>query len=122
MERNQSSVNRMATLLLFSDGLPLLPHLPIPIDDVLVRRQFLDSARTASVKLVGADADFRSESELSAVVEPCAGIDHHRRTVDLRRKPPGSLHILREDRFRVPVAVSVDVCYRFVKRLNNFDR
>src|SRR5690606_27821389 len=78
-------------------------------DHVLVGRQFAQAARPAGVELVGADADLRAEAEFEAVVEPRAGVDHHRRRIDLPDEPLRRGQVPGDDRVRVARAVTVDV-------------
>src|SRR3954447_19935763 len=60
----------------------LLADLPVAKHNVLVRAQFLQAAGAAGVELVRAYADLRPQAGLGAVVEPRAGVDHHRRRID----------------------------------------
>ena len=55
-----------------------LPDLAVSVDDVLVTGQFSKSAWPASMKLVCAYSDFRSQSVFAAVVEPGACVDVNR--------------------------------------------
>lgn len=94
----------------------LLPHLPAAEDDVLRRRECLQAHRAARVELLGADADLRAEAELEAVGEARRGVDVDGGGVDLIEKAHRVLVVLRDDRFRVPGVVAVDVCDRLVER------
>ena len=60
-----------------------LPHMPIPDAHPLVGRQLLQPHRAAGVELLRADGHLGAQAELPAVVEARAGVDEHRRRVDL---------------------------------------
>ena len=63
------------------------------------------------MKLVGANANFRSQSEFAAVIEAGARIDHHGCRVDRRREQGRRLQIVRDDRIRVVGAVFLNVAH-----------
>src|SRR5262245_22383660 len=73
----------------------LLADLSVAVNHVLVSCQFLESARSAGVELVGTDANLGSQSKFEAVVESRAGIDHHGRAIDLGSKLPGRRQVAR---------------------------
>ena len=64
------------------------------------------------MKFIRADADFRAQAELVAVVEARAGVDHDGRGVDGRCEPTGRIQVIGNDRVRMlrPVAVDVADC------------
>src|SRR5437762_12322395 len=72
-----------------------LPDLSVSVNYPLVRRQLFQAARAASMKLVGANPDLRAQAELIAVVEPRAGVDHHRRAIDAGGELPSRCQIPR---------------------------
>ena len=50
-------------------------NLPIALNQPFRAREFTESAWTASMELVGADADLGAQAELAAVIEPRARVD-----------------------------------------------
>ena len=60
---------------------------------------------------VGADANFRSEAELAAVIEPRARIHHHSCRVNGRCEKIRSLEIVRDDVIRVVRAILLNVLH-----------
>jgi hypothetical protein len=84
------------------DATPVLPpHLSRSVDHVFVGAEFAQPHGAARVQPVGADADFRAESELEAVVEPRAGIPKHGGAVDRGLEATGRGFIARDDRVAV---------------------
>lgn len=63
-----------------------LSGLAVSENNVLVGCQFVQAARAARMEPIGADANFRTEPKFTTVVEPSAGVYHHRRTVDTLSK------------------------------------
>ena len=53
------------------------PDVSFAPDDKFVTRQFAQAARTPRMKAVGADADFGTQSQFTAIVEARAGVDHN---------------------------------------------
>src|SRR5689334_20794792 len=74
------------------------------------------------MEFVGADADFRAEAKLAAVVESGAGVDHYGRAIDAGGKLAGSFVVGRDDRIGVFRTVSVDVFNGFVCRADDARR
>ena len=54
----------------------LTTNLPLAHTGVLVDRQFSQSTRPPGVELVRTYPDLRSQSNLTAIIKPCAGIGH----------------------------------------------
>lgn len=73
------------------------------------------------MELVRADSDFRAQTELSSVVESCAGVDHDGAAVDSIGKFTGIVQVFCNNCFRMPVTESVDVFNRFVQGLDDLD-
>src|SRR5437667_2301079 len=99
-----------------------LPDLSLAKHHPLIRRQFLQPAWTPSMIFIGADANFGPQAEFIAVVEPRAGVDHHRRAIDALRKFAGRRQVARDDCVGMPRAITVDVLDRLGQRIDDFDR
>src|SRR6185295_14965932 len=91
------------------EQLALRPHLVRSVTDPLVSRQFVQSHRTARADLVGADADFRTHAEFSAVSETRRGVPINRGGIDLIEKSFRRRFVLRHDAVGVRGAVVRDV-------------
>src|SRR5262245_42789287 len=101
-------------------GGQLFPHLSGSVDDVLVRGQFRQTARSASVEFVGANADFGSQTEFETVVEARAGVDHHGSRVHLGNESLGYWEIVGDDRIRMLRAKAVYMRDRLLNCVYHF--
>src|SRR5208282_391029 len=92
-----------------SPARPSSASLPATAYDVFVAGQLLDADRSARMKFIGTDADFRAHSEFAAVGELCGGVMQHDRAVDPVEEAFGGCGIGGHDRIRVARAVMLDV-------------
>jgi hypothetical protein len=75
-----------------------IPYLSGSANEIFVAGQFTQAAGTAGMILVRGNPDFRAETELAAIVESRAGIDHYGGRIDSACKLFGSRRVVRNDR------------------------
>src|SRR5512147_812046 len=80
----------------------LLAELAAPQHNEFETGQFFESHRTTRMNPRGADADFRPETELIAVIEPSGGIDKHGAGIDFFEKSHRTGIIRRHNGLRMP--------------------
>src|SRR5438046_1958023 len=96
--------------------------LSVAVNDPLGAGQLAQSAGTAGVILVGADANLGAEAKLAAVVEPGAGVDNHGRAIDLSDESAGGGEVACENGLGVARAMARDVGNRVAERIHHADR
>src|SRR5438105_15441224 len=103
-------------------GAPLLAHLPVSVDDVLVAAQFYQTAWPACMEFISTDAYFRPLPKLVAVVEACTGVDHDGRGIKRGRKATGGCQVVGDDGLRVLRPVARDVFDGLLQAVHDLDR
>ena len=98
------------------------PDLSLAVHDIFVSCQFSKPTRAACMELVGADADFRDQAELIAVVETRAGVHHDSRTVHSGDETPCRGEVSGDNGIRVARSVAVDVVNSLVQVINHAHR
>src|SRR3569832_2798516 len=78
-------------------GKALLPDMTLPQHDELLTREPFESARSAHVDLVGADADLRTETVIDANGETRRGVHNHRARIHHEQETPRARVILGDD-------------------------
>src|SRR5690348_17180783 len=102
--------NKPASPLLRTKLRLLAPHLAVAADDVLIGRQFLESHRTAGVKLIRADADLRAEAKLAAVGKTGRSIPVDGGRIYLMQKSLRGRFVACHDAIAVVRAEALDMC------------
>ena len=74
------------------------------------------------MKLLGADANFRTQSKLGAVGESGAGIDEHRSSVHLIEEAQRGRIVLGNYSLGVAGPLCLDVAHGIVKGIDHLDR
>src|SRR5579872_1061986 len=90
------------------------PDLSISQNNVLVAGQLAQAAGAAGVEFVGADPDLGPQAQLSAVVEPRAGVDHDGGRIDAGDKSLSGGQVARHDRVGVMRPVRFNVLDRLL--------
>src|SRR5579864_9360298 len=106
-------LERALALAVTRHGLPLAKQL------VLVNREAFEAHGSARVQFSSADPDFRAQSVAEPVGESRGRILKNIGRVDELHEPGSDVMTLRDNRFRVPRAVPVDVLDRFVDSVHN---
>ncbi len=91
------------------------------MNDVLVRGQFTQPTGAAGMKFVGRNTNLGSQTKHAAVIESCARVDHHRRTIDQRGERVGGSQVVGDDRVGVMRSVTIDVLGRLLDRIDHRD-
>src|SRR5688500_17696557 len=100
--------DRSAPFCALTSGYGDLPHVPIPGDDPLVRRQIAGSHRTARVEFVGADPDLCAQTILASIRKARGRVDDDAGGVDALHKVVNVSRRRAEDRVGVVAAMRVD--------------
>src|SRR5207248_3950899 len=96
-----------------------LPYLTVAVDDVFVTAQLSQTARSAGVELVGANADLRAEAEFKAVVEAGAGIHQDGGRIHFRGEATSRSQVSRNNSIGMTRPVAIDVVNRLLQILDH---
>src|SRR6267142_1942077 len=79
---------------------------------VLITGQLLDADRSAGMKFVRADADFRAHAEFAAVGKLSGRVVQYDGAIDPRQKPLGHCGVVGHDALGMLRTVLANVCHR----------
>src|SRR3989338_2878856 len=88
-----------------------IARLPLSSHNPLITRQFFQPQRSAGVQFLGADADLRAQTELSAVSKSCGSVAIYRSGVNLNKKFFSNFFITGNNRFAVFGTMPIDKLY-----------
>ena len=107
---------------MYKRQLYLWPYLAISVNNIFGCCQFLQSHRASGVKLLGADTDFRTETEFKAVGKTGRRVDIDGCRIDFFKKSAGIVIVLCNNGFGMFCIIFINMVNGLVNAANNFCR